>query len=79
MTQSGDKSNPVSLKNLMGKILVFEELMFMKNLGSEVGNPGILGGILKDYFGIFTEMRQQDAGDALLAILDCIPDIERIF
>ena len=53
--------------------------MFMKNQGSEVGNPKILRGILKDYFGIFREMRQQDAGDALLAILDCFPNIERIF
>ena len=47
LAESGDESNPVSLKNLMGKILVFEELMFMKNLGSEVGSPGILRGILK--------------------------------
>ena len=58
---SGDESNREILRVLLGKILMIEELLFLKGLGSEVGNPGILRGILKDYFGYFGEMRQQDA------------------
>ena len=58
---------------------MIEELLFLKGSVSEVGNPGILRGILKDYFGYFREMRQQDAGDALLAILEHIPGMEGTF
>ena len=62
------------------KRFVIRELSRLMELrGESIGDTIMLRKLLSQFFGIFGEIRQNDAGDALFSILECLPHIEKRF
>ena len=59
--------------------LVAQELKRLISLNGNPGDTVILRKLLGQLFGLFREKRQNDAGDALFSILECLPQIEKMF
>ena len=56
-----------------------QELKRLMSLNGNTGDTVILRRLLGQLFGLFRETRQNDAGDALFSILECLPQIEKMF
>ena len=59
--------------------LVAQELKRLMSLNGNPGDTVILRKLLGQLFGLFREKSQNDAGDALFSILECLPQIEKMF
>ena len=74
----GNASNRGIISN--DKRFVIRELSrLMKLRGESIGDTITLRKLLSQFLGIFGEIRQNDAGDALFSILECLPHIEKMF
>ena len=76
---SGDRNGSNKTNFCEVKVSIVQELKGLFRLNGSIGDTKMVRKILTPFFRVFGEKRQHDAGDALLSILECIPEIQKLF